>query len=517
MASSDVPGPGQFTFVRKEDRGGNDGGNMAAAFARKALRDEYSKADGQLLSDFESVLRGEAIYLPNFHCAKRDYALLAGLAKDMEEHESASEGGGMINWSKHLKHENPEFSETFKRVTDAMAAHFDVEIYATRLNFYRDGTDWKPFHHDSHAYGGREKREDFTMGASFGSERELTFLHEPSGQQFSFPQRNGDVFAFTTEVNKRFKHGVPKLTRGAGGPRFSIIAWGRRRTLNANNGGAKGGELRSAEDNLDHAATRDAATVSAVPATTREGASNDPVMGSGEVSELIRAFLRDEEARDSRERARAHVPGPEDASDARGGVRAKPRRTAPTPTRISETPPPRRDERLRASSSRRRAGSAPVAAKLRAALGDSAYAALRAAGRSFQRGEMDALEFYDAATAACGDPEERRRRRLRRTCRTRTDARSCSPRARNARGRRVVVGWNGMGTEGFANAARMRDETYISIGGMRDETRVSTFDRREKISRVSPRTARHRSRDAEPSVGIGVRALGRARRIFRAT
>ena len=206
MASSDVPGPGQFTFVRKEDRGGNDGGNMAAAFARKALRDEYSKADGQLQSDFESVLRGEAIYLPNFHCAKRDYALLAGLAKDMEEHESASEGGGMINWSKHLKHENPEFSETFKRVTDAMAAHFDVEIYATRLNFYRDGTDWKPFHHDSHAYGGREKREDFTMGASFGSERELTFLHEPSGQQFSFPQRNGDVFAFTTEVNLSLIH-----------------------------------------------------------------------------------------------------------------------------------------------------------------------------------------------------------------------------------------------------------------------------------------------------------------------
>ena len=266
------------------------------------------------------MLRGEAIYLPNFHCAKRDYALLAGLAKDMEEHESASEGGGMINWSKHLKHENPEFSETFKRVTDAMAAHFDVEIYATRLNFYRDGTDWKPFHHDSHAYGGREKREDFTMGASFGSERELTFLHEPSGQQFSFPQRNGDVFAFTTEVNKRFKHGVPKLTRGAGGPRFSIIAWGRRRTLNANNGGAKGGELRSAEDNLDHAATRDAATVSAVPATTREGASNDPVMGSGEVSELIRAFLRDEEARDSRERARARSGPGGRVGRSRGGA-----------------------------------------------------------------------------------------------------------------------------------------------------------------------------------------------------
>ena len=213
-----------FTFVKKED--GADASNMASKFAKGAMRSEISLADGQLAADFESVIKGEAIYLPEFHCGKTDFALLAGLAKDMETHELASEGGGMVNWSKHLKHENPEFSQTFARIVHAMSEYFDVEVYATRLNFYRDGTDWKPFHHDSHAFGGREKREDFTMGASFGGERELTFLHEPSGTQFSFPQRNGDVFAFTTQVNKRFKHGVPKLTRGIGGPRFSIIAWG---------------------------------------------------------------------------------------------------------------------------------------------------------------------------------------------------------------------------------------------------------------------------------------------------
>ena len=225
-----------FTFVKKED--GADASNMASKFAKGAMRSEISLADGQLAADFESVIKGEAIYLPEFHCGKTDFALLAGLAKDMETHELASEGGGMVNWSKHLKHENPEFSQTFARIVHAMSEYFDVEVYATRLNFYRDGTDWKPFHHDSHAFGGREKREDFTMGASFGGERELTFLHEPSGTQFSFPQRNGDVFAFTTQVNKRFKHGVPKLTRGIGGPRFSIIAWGRRRELNSRNGGA---------------------------------------------------------------------------------------------------------------------------------------------------------------------------------------------------------------------------------------------------------------------------------------
>jgi hypothetical protein len=50
----------------------------------------------------------------------------------MEEHEAAVEGGGMVNWSKHLKHENPEFSPTFKRIVDEMSAHFDVEVYASR-------------------------------------------------------------------------------------------------------------------------------------------------------------------------------------------------------------------------------------------------------------------------------------------------------------------------------------------------------------------------------------------------
>jgi hypothetical protein len=36
-------------------------------------------------------------------------------------------------------------------------------VWRPRLNFYRDGKDWKPFHHDSHAYGGNGKKEDFTM------------------------------------------------------------------------------------------------------------------------------------------------------------------------------------------------------------------------------------------------------------------------------------------------------------------------------------------------------------------
>ena len=124
-----------------------------------------------------------------------------------------------------------------------MAAHFDVDVFAARLNFYRDGADWKPFHKDSHAYGGRDgaTREDFTMGASFGAERELAFRHVASGVRFAFPQRNGDVFGVQLERQRAFEHGVPAL-RGAAArarrARFSIIAWGRRRALSARNSSA---------------------------------------------------------------------------------------------------------------------------------------------------------------------------------------------------------------------------------------------------------------------------------------
>jgi len=153
----------------------------------------------------------------------------------------------MVNWSKHLKHDNPEGFEAFSAIVARLSEYFDVDVYATRMNFYRDGSDWKPFHHDSHAYGGKALREDFTIGASFGATRELAFLHEPSGGQFSFPQGNGDIFAFSSEVNDKFKHGVPKAKVRDCGPRFSIIMWGRRRSLNERNSSNKGEVIRMEE------------------------------------------------------------------------------------------------------------------------------------------------------------------------------------------------------------------------------------------------------------------------------
>lgn len=212
--------------------------NQASTFVRKMMKDSWiAQTDGQLLTDIIPALDGGCVYLPSFCCPPTDFSILRALTRDLQQCQATTGGEGMVNWSQHLKFENPDFSPTFRQLLARLDAYFDVEILATRLNFYRDNSDFKPFHHDSHAYGQNGVKEDYTMGASFGCTRELAFRHEASGQVFAFPQANGDIFAFDSTVNATFTHGVPKMKGGAGkaGPRFSIIAWGRRRTLNERN------------------------------------------------------------------------------------------------------------------------------------------------------------------------------------------------------------------------------------------------------------------------------------------
>ena len=129
-----------------------------------------------------------------------------------------------------MKYENPTFSDTFNNIVDKLAKEFKIEVSQTRLNYYRNQNDWKPFHHDSHAYG--DKKENYTLGVSFGSSRVMEFIQDDiddkenkNREKFSFPQNNGDIFGFNREVNQKFMHGIPKTNTEAG-ERFSIILWG---------------------------------------------------------------------------------------------------------------------------------------------------------------------------------------------------------------------------------------------------------------------------------------------------
>lgn len=226
-------------FIQQRLRHGFSFENVAAQYASQVIRSEAARVHSSLHSDLGTLLSGNAVYIKNFLCVADDRTYYNNLKKELLLATGAhvSSEGGLIEWSKHQAFENPStMSPTFNSIIEMLSSYFDLEVYATRLNYYRDGSQWKPQHHDSHAYGDKGVKEDFTAGVTLGSNRSLLFVHVESHQEFSFPQNNGDCFAFSTEVNRTFTHGVPRVTKQSVGDRFSIIAWGRRRSINERNG-----------------------------------------------------------------------------------------------------------------------------------------------------------------------------------------------------------------------------------------------------------------------------------------
>lgn len=182
----------------------------------------------------------EAVFaLPAFLCGHDDTSLLAQLSSDLPQGREFSDWHG----SRHLgmqfegagaRHDGAEAPPALRAVVAKMEAAFGIRASASRLNMYRSAEDYKPFHYDR----GRDSKgvPQVTVGASFGATRELTMLHVASGVTMEFPMNNGDVFAFTPEINNVFMHGVPRakarkvpVPDGASEqPRMSLILWGSR-------------------------------------------------------------------------------------------------------------------------------------------------------------------------------------------------------------------------------------------------------------------------------------------------
>jgi hypothetical protein len=222
--------------------------NKIYPYIKPMLKSEWARVHPKLCADLESVFKGGAIYLPNGICKTDDLSLLQVLVHDLEQHN-----GQIVQWSRHLKYENPQFSKTFNDIVQKMADRFNVQVFATRMNIYPDGKAWKPYHHDSHAFvnlSDQTLKEDFTMGASFGSSRKLSLKHPSSEQTFDFPQNNGDIFAFDSNVNEKFMHGVPKSLNT--GPRISIIAWGKRMKQPLSNPLSEDEQKESSNPSTDH-------------------------------------------------------------------------------------------------------------------------------------------------------------------------------------------------------------------------------------------------------------------------
>ena len=101
---------------------------------------------------------------------------------------------------------------TFSWAVEKLADYFRMEVKATRLNWYKDSTKWKPFHHDAAAIKPDKARtQNMTIAVSFGVERDVSFEHAATRCVISLPQPNGTAYTCGRDVNILWRHGIPQL------------------------------------------------------------------------------------------------------------------------------------------------------------------------------------------------------------------------------------------------------------------------------------------------------------------
>ena len=170
--------------------------------------------------DVKEILYKGCVYLPNLLCDNNNKKLFNKIINELSNME-------IEEWSRHHKIDNPTESKTFNNIVNCLSKYFNINVLATRLNYYTEN-DFKPFHHDSHAYTNGVK-EDITIGVSLGDSRDLSFRHVESNNFFKFPQNNGDIFCFDHLTNIKFQHGIAKLKNtNIKNTRISIILWGKK-------------------------------------------------------------------------------------------------------------------------------------------------------------------------------------------------------------------------------------------------------------------------------------------------
>lgn len=126
------------------------------------------------------------------------------------------------NWKDNCK--------TFQYVVNKLASYFNMDVKATRMNWYRTLGEWKPYHHDAAAIDpNKAKCQNITVGVSFGVTRNAAFQHAKKRTVISFPLRDGQVYTFGKTINVKWRHGIPQIKNGESieKGRISIILWGK--------------------------------------------------------------------------------------------------------------------------------------------------------------------------------------------------------------------------------------------------------------------------------------------------
>jgi len=128
-----------------------------------------------------------------------------------------------IRWKENCK--------LFNYIIEKLQNYFNFDIKASRFNLYRDGNDWKPFHHDAAAIDPEKaKTQNITIGVSFGRTRSVCFEHSKTKTTVEVSLSNGTVYGFGSKLNMDWRHGILQLNKEEreenDNGRISIILWG---------------------------------------------------------------------------------------------------------------------------------------------------------------------------------------------------------------------------------------------------------------------------------------------------
>jgi hypothetical protein len=116
---------------------------------------------------------------------------------------------------------------TFNIIINKIASYLNVDIKATRFNWYKNNKDWKPYHRDAAAIDERKaKTQNITIGITFGATRTASFKHMKTKTRIDFPLTNGSIYIFNKQVNIDWMHGITQELELNEEGRISIIIWG---------------------------------------------------------------------------------------------------------------------------------------------------------------------------------------------------------------------------------------------------------------------------------------------------
>ncbi len=188
--------------------------------------------DGTKTKYNHEIKSRDVVLVPNLFDSEKDiYAKLLEEIKNSGIDESQLfklwHGDTHMIADDHLNWKNK--CPTFNMIIDIIKTYFSIDVKATRFNWFRDSSDFKPYHHDAAAVDAdKAKKQNFTVGVSFGVNRTASFQHAKTRTVIDIPLDNGSIYCFSKDTNIEWRHGIPQLTESDQnkGGRISIIAWG---------------------------------------------------------------------------------------------------------------------------------------------------------------------------------------------------------------------------------------------------------------------------------------------------